>query len=278
MTSARPAAASAAIRRRPRITGVGDDTTVASRGALASASAKAAAVGKRSAGTLASARITLRSTPSGTAARTVRSGGTGSIAWRASSCWAVAPPNGGWPASISYSTQPIAYRSLRPSRSRVAAACSGLMYVGVPRAKPVSVSRLSPAAVMARATPKSATTASSPSIRMFSGLMSRWITPWAWAYPSALRTWPTIFTAWSSDIWPSRASRCRSDSPSTYGMVYHSRPAVSPESWTGRMWGCARRAAILISWRNRSGPREAASSGRSTLRATGRSCRRSWAR
>ena len=40
---------------------------------------------------------------------------------------------------------------------------------------------LSPAAVMARATPKSATTASSPSSRMFSGLMSRWMTPWAWA-------------------------------------------------------------------------------------------------
>ena len=60
------------------------------------------------------------STPSGTAARTVRSGGTGSIAWRARSCWAVAPLNGGWPASISYSTQPSAYRSLRPSRSRLA--------------------------------------------------------------------------------------------------------------------------------------------------------------
>ena len=53
--------------------------------------------------------------------------------------------------------------------------------------------------------------------------------------------------------------------------------AASPESCTGRMWGCCRRAAILISWRNRSGPSEANSSPRSTLRATGRSCRRSCA-
>ena len=44
----------------------------------------AAAVGKRSAGTLASARITLRSTPAGMVSRTVRSEGTGSIACRAS--------------------------------------------------------------------------------------------------------------------------------------------------------------------------------------------------
>jgi ATP-dependent DNA ligase len=37
------------------------------------------------------------------------------------------PVNGGWPASISYSTQPSEYRSDRPSSSFPPAACSGLM-------------------------------------------------------------------------------------------------------------------------------------------------------
>ena len=119
-TSPSPPAARATIWRRPRGRGRrGHDGRLARPPGVASAWAKSAAVGKRSAGALASARITLRSTPSGTVARTVRSGGTGSIAWRASSCWAVGPTNGGWPASISYSTQPSAYRSLRPSSSLV---------------------------------------------------------------------------------------------------------------------------------------------------------------
>ena len=38
------------------------------------------------------------------------------------------------------------------------------------------------------------------------------------------------------------------------GMVNQSRPAASPESRTVRMCGCCRRAASLISRRNRSGP------------------------
>ena len=55
------------------------------------------------------------------------------------------------------------------------------MYVGVPIAIPVAVSRVPPAAEMARAMPKSVITAVSPESRMFSGLMSRWTTPWLWA-------------------------------------------------------------------------------------------------
>ena len=56
--------------------------------------------------------------------------------------------------------------------------CSGLMYCGVPRVMPVSVRRSwrsSPAA-SALAMPKSAISAWPPDRRMFSGLMSRWIT------------------------------------------------------------------------------------------------------
>jgi hypothetical protein len=52
------------------------------------------------------------------------------------------------------------------------------MYIGVPIAIPVSVSFEPPAAVIARAMPKSATTACPAESRMFSGLMSRWTTSW----------------------------------------------------------------------------------------------------
>jgi hypothetical protein len=61
---------------------------------------------------------------------------------------------------------------------RSPAACSGDMYVGVPIAMPVAVRRESPS-LMARAMPKSVTIGRPLcwSIRMLSGLMSRWMTP-----------------------------------------------------------------------------------------------------
>ena len=93
-------AAAASGQRRPRGPGVGTGVAPDPRGRRAPA-ANAAAVGKRSAGALAIARTTLCSTAMGTVSRTVRSGGTGSSAWRARSPWGVGAVNGGWPASIS---------------------------------------------------------------------------------------------------------------------------------------------------------------------------------
>jgi len=62
-----------------------------------------------------------------------------------------------------------------------------------------------------------------------------------------------------------RQTSLRSDSPSTYGMEYQSTlwtsSPTSPESWTGRMLGCCRRAAVRTSRRNRWGPRAALTSG-----------------
>ena len=59
------------------------------------------------------------------------------------------------------------------------------MYAGVPSIVPatviVAVRVSAPAAAIARAMPKSATTACPLCSRMFSGLMSRWTTPWLWA-------------------------------------------------------------------------------------------------
>ena len=51
------------------------------------------------------------------------------------------------------------------------------MYAGVPTVTPVWVSLSPLAALTALAIPKSATIACPDSSRMFSGLMSRWMTP-----------------------------------------------------------------------------------------------------
>ena len=67
--------------------------------------------------------------------------------------------------------------SLSGVTSLLPIACSGDMYVGVPTAIPVRVSVSPPATDTARAIPKSATIAPLASSRMFSGLMSRWMTP-----------------------------------------------------------------------------------------------------
>ena len=137
---------------------------------------------------------------------------------------------------------------------------------------PVSVSRSSPAAPSsARAMPKSATSVLAVGGEqdvlgldvavddaVLVGVVER-----------AGRLARRCGAASSTGSWRSRRSRSRSDSPSTNGMVNQSWPAASPESWTVRMWGCWSRAAKRISRWKRSGPSVAASSGRSTLSATG---------
>src|SRR5262245_63225502 len=60
-----------------------------------SASRKAAAEGHRSAGSLARARTSVCSTAAVTSGQTVRTGGTGSAAWRARMTWGERPANGG---------------------------------------------------------------------------------------------------------------------------------------------------------------------------------------
>ena len=65
----------------------------------------------------------------------------------------------------------------RERRPRLHARLPGAMYAGVPRMNPASVSVCMPAFEIARAMPKSATTAWFPDRRIFSGLMSRWMMP-----------------------------------------------------------------------------------------------------
>jgi hypothetical protein len=73
---------------------------------------------------------------------------------------------------------PRAKRSLFPSIGSPAA-CSGLMYLGVPTVTPICVNVLDSeeAASTALPMPKSATTAWPSCRRMFSGLISLWTIP-----------------------------------------------------------------------------------------------------
>ena len=148
---------------------------------LSSAAAKSAALPKRSAGNFSSARSTAASTDCGMDLRCVVSRAGSLVITLAAIDWAVGPVKGGSPTSISYSTHPREKTSLRPVISRSPIACSGLMYCGVPSDIPVSVILLPPALLAASAIPKSATSTRPSCRRMFSGLMSRWITPCRWA-------------------------------------------------------------------------------------------------
>jgi hypothetical protein len=93
------------------------------------------------------------------------------------------------------------------------------MYVGVPTAMPVRVSLSPPATLTARAMPKSATSARPLERRMFSGLMSRWMTLFECANASASAICFVRSIASSIDSCFSRSSLSRSDAPSTKGMV-----------------------------------------------------------
>ena len=85
------------------------------------------AVAYRIAGSFASALPTASSTHSGTVSRNACRAGTGSVNAWAMMAWAVGPVYGVRAVSISNSTHPRLYTSLRPSRSTSPLACSGLM-------------------------------------------------------------------------------------------------------------------------------------------------------
>ena len=83
----------------------------------------------------------------------------------------------------------------------------------------------------------------------------------------------------SADRFPSLAAFTAAlERPQPRRGLSYRKESASPESNSGRMCGCCRLAVSLISARKRSAPITAASSGRSTLSATWRSWRTSWAR
>ena len=150
-----------------------------------------------------------------------------------------------------------------------AAACSGAMYCGVPIEVPTRVSVsfldwLCSATDSALATPKSATHADPPESSTLSGLMSRCTTPRACAKASARATSLRMLTVCAIDSGP-RASRVRSDSPSTNGIVKYGSPPVSPALSTPTMCGCWSAAESMISRRNLSADSSEAISGDRTF-------------
>ena len=81
--------------------------------------------------------MTAASTCAGTVSRVVRIGVGLSVSTLATMACTVLPVKGGSPVSISYVTAPSAYTSVRASVARSPMACSGDMYCGVPRLRPV---------------------------------------------------------------------------------------------------------------------------------------------
>ena len=214
--AAAPAATSGHGRRRAP---AGPPAARAPGSPSRSARANSAQLTKRSAGSFSRARPTAADTAPGTAGRCSCTGLGRSVIRRAITAATDGPVNGGCPTSISYSTAASAYWSLRPSSAFSAPACSGLMYAGVPSESPVCVIRWPPACCTASAMPKSATSACPSCSRMFSGLMSRWTTPWRCAWSRASATSEARRSASGRGSWVSRSSRVRSVSPRTYGMT-----------------------------------------------------------
>ena len=91
------------------------------------ASLKPFALSKRSAGSFSSAFDTAAATCAGTALRYFVTDSAGAVMIFMMTCCALDPVCGGSPVSISYSTLPIEYTSLRAEISFSAVACSGLM-------------------------------------------------------------------------------------------------------------------------------------------------------
>ena len=180
------------------------------------------AVRGRSPGSFAKPRASAPSRCTGSPGRTVRMARGASPSTRATIACALGPVNGGSPASISYTTAASAYTSLRASTRLSPLACSGLMYSTVPTAMPPPVSvqpGVLPRSSISLATPKSLTMAWPRDKRMFSGLMSRWMTPFSCAYCSASPTSAAMRSASATGSGPSRISRSRNDSPSTYSIT-----------------------------------------------------------
>ena len=101
-----------------------------------SAEANSLAVAKRAAGSFSSARAIADSRAGGTPDTTDESRGAGAVM-----CWlateSVVGPVKGWrPLTISNTTHPRLYTSLRPSSLGSPSACSGLMYAAVPSVVP----------------------------------------------------------------------------------------------------------------------------------------------
>ena len=164
--------------------------------------------------------------------------------------------NGGLPVSISYSSSP-GCTGPRPVRYPASpAACSGLMYPGVPNQAPARVRRSSAfrrrrvgngrdAEVRYDGVPAPEHDVLRLDVAMHDALRVR-VGQRVGDFDRDAQRIRDRATA------PSRDRRSRSVSPSTYGMTKYSASAATPESCSGRISGCCSRASSLISRSKRS--------------------------
>src|SRR5512132_3635065 len=118
--------------------------------------------------------------------------------------------------------------------------------------------------------PKSVTFTSPRGLSMMlPGLMSRWITPCAWAASSARHTSIAMSIARSGRMRPPPARISASVRPSTYSITMKWTPSSEPVSNTETMCGCPMLAAACASRRNRiTKPSSSANCGARTFTAT----------
>lgn len=191
-------------------------------------------------------------------------------------CIGVPPVCGFPPVSISYSSTPQAYTSVRWSMVPCSI-CSGARYETVPSTEPV-VTLVLVSTALTR--PKSTTfTRPSSPIRTFSGFTSRWMSPARCAAPSAASTGSRMSSAARGCRAPRSRSTSRSVQPAMYSMARYTNVPSVPWSYTPTTFGCASRATAFASRMKRSTkPASAASPGCITFSASTRSRRVSTAR
>ena len=91
----------------------------------------------------------------------------------------------------------------------------------------------------------------SPANSRLPGLMSRWVTPSAWAPARASSSCSTMPPAALASIPASFGSTSSSERASTNSITKNGSPSCEPKSYIATMLACRQRAAACTSLRNR---------------------------
>ncbi len=139
---------------------------------------------------------------------------------------------------------------------------------GVPMAAPVAVWAVPSAAT---AMPKSMTRGPSAASSTFDGLRSRWTIPAPWMAWSASATPAISHSTAGTGSGPLRSTACVREGPGTYSVASQGGTPSPSASISSAVYApFTRRAALISRLKRRRKPGSSASSGRTTLIATGR--------
>ncbi len=175
-------------------------------------------------------------------------------------------PYSGLPSAANAAVWPSAKTSVAGVVSP-ASPCSGAMYWGVPMVLPVAVAVRPEACEM----PKSMTRGPSAASRTFDGFRSRCTTPAPWTATRASATPAISHTTAASGSGPRRATASDSEGPGTYTVASQGGVASASASISSAVYAPrTRRAASTSRRKRRRKVGSSASSGCTTLSATGR--------